>query len=96
MYGRLVGFLIDVKADRIAPTFHGQVGLAVASQAIFVGEAVRIKYITNFVRCVAVNTGRDLARVLRPQIALDDLAMYVFNLAVTRGASLTNIVGMNA
>ena len=95
MLGGLVGSLIDVKADGVAVTFHGQVLLAVAAQAILVGQAVRVKDAANLVRRVAVDASRNLAWIFAPQTALDDLAMYVFNLPMTRGTGLANVARMD-
>jgi len=91
-----VSFFIDVEADGVAAAFHRQVRLAVAGQAVLVSQSIRVKYIANLMRGMTVDTGRDLARIFCPQFAFDHLAMHIFNLAVTGGTCLTNIVRVDA
>ena len=91
-----VGFLIEVKADGVAATLHRQVRLAVASQAVLISQSIGVEYVANLMWGMTVDTGRDLARIFCPQIALDHLAMHIFNLAVTGGTCLANIVRVDA
>ena len=95
MHRAFVSFLVDVETDGVAVALHGQVSLTVAGQAILVRQAVRVEYVANLVRGVTIDAGRDLARILGPQTTLNDLAVYVCNLPVTRGTGLADVFRMD-
>ncbi len=61
---------------------RNDVFFAVTHQAIFIGHSQRIKNFSHFVGLMAINANGNTLRVFFPQLALNDFAMHLLDLAV--------------
>ena len=92
-----VVLFIDKQADRFAAgACHRQIGLRVAAQAVLVGQSVRVENVADLVWCMAVDTGRNLARIFGPQFAIDHLSVHNFDLRMTGRAHRGHIICVDA
>lgn len=83
---------IDVQRHRPAVAHDFDLGVAVAAQAILVGHAFGVVDLTDLVRRVAIDAGRDDLRLLLPELAANHLAMNGLDLRMAAGAGGSDVL----
>jgi len=83
----------DIERESVSCPF--EICVFMATQAISVGHALRIKDLSDLVRLVTVHTGGQYIGFFLPQFASDDLAVNGFDLGVAFGAGGGNVPASN-
>ncbi len=68
-----------------------QVCIGMAAHAIGIGHTLGIKNISDLVRLVAIDAGRQSIGLFLPKLAANDLAVYQFDIGVALGAGGSDI-----
>src|SRR5690606_15851479 len=85
----------DEERPRAAADRAREVGPGVALLAVAVGEAALVEDALHDVRLVAVDAHRHLMRPLLPQLAVDDLDVYLLDLRVALHARLRDVLAVD-
>ena len=97
MGGDVVRGLVDEQRDHLTVALHLELGIGVTAHAVAVRRPKRGQQLpADLVRLVALDTGRDLVRLLFPQTPLHDLDVHLFDPRVADGAGGSDVVAVDA